>query len=75
MGSSFVEIGRPTYHVVKLEIEENCFIGDATKCCDGTPDKNKNLLLSKLLKRSIGIYYKNEIEQKNLYFNIPLFIG
>ena len=56
MGSSFVEIGRPTYHVVKLEIEENCFIGDATKCCDGTPDKNKNLLLSKLLKRSIGIF-------------------
>lgn len=29
-GKFFAEIGRPTYHIVKLEIKGDCFIGDAT---------------------------------------------
>lgn len=44
----FVRIGRPTYHIVKLEADGNCFIGDATKCFRGTPDKQQNLRLAKL---------------------------
>lgn len=47
-GTFFADIGRPTYHIVKLEIDGNCFIGDAEKCFDGTPDKGENLRLAKL---------------------------
>lgn len=42
----FVEIGRPTYHIVKLEINGNCFIGDATKCFKGQINKEENLKLA-----------------------------
>ena len=28
-GKYFAKIGRPTYSIVKLKIEGNCFIGDA----------------------------------------------
>lgn len=52
-GRFFVEIRRPTYHIVKLEIEGNCFIGDATKCFDGQPEKNENLRLAE-------IYWENK---------------
>lgn len=44
----FVELGRPTYHIVKLQVEGNCFVGDATKCFRGTSDKEKNLKLGRL---------------------------
>ncbi len=54
-GKFFVEIGRPTYHIVKLEIEGNCFIGDAKKCFDGQLDKNENLRLAE-------IYWENKID-------------
>ena len=47
-GKYFAEIGRPTYCIVKLNIEGNCFVGDATKCFDGQTDKNENLRLAKL---------------------------
>lgn len=33
-GQFFARIGRPTYHIVKLEVDGNCFLGDATKCFD-----------------------------------------
>ena len=49
----FAEIGRPTYGIVKLKIEGNCFIGDAAKCFDGKTDKKENLRLADL-------YWKNE---------------
>lgn len=45
-GKYFAELGRPTYSIVKLEINGNCFIGDAAKCFDGTTDKEKNLKLA-----------------------------
>lgn len=45
-GEFFAKIGRPTYHIVKLEIEGNCFIGDATKCFKGQVDKEENLKLA-----------------------------
>lgn len=38
-GIFFAQIGRPTYSIVKLRINGNCFIGDASKCFKGTfPD-------------------------------------
>ena len=49
----FARIGRPTYSIVKLEIEGNCFIGDATKCFDGRTDRKENRRLAQL-------YWKNE---------------
>lgn len=45
-GKFFAEIGRPTYHIVKLDITGNCFIGDATKCFKGQLDKQANLRLA-----------------------------
>lgn len=45
-GKFFAEIGRPTYHIVKLDIAGNCFIGDATKCFKGQLSKQENLKLA-----------------------------
>ena len=42
----FARIGRPTYHIVYLEIDGRYFAGDATKCFRGQPDKNENLRLA-----------------------------
>lgn len=47
-GKYFAEIGRPTYSIVKLEINGNCFVGDAAKCFDATTDKEENLRLAEL---------------------------
>jgi len=47
-GKFFVEIGRPTYHIVKLKVEGNCFVGDATKCFKGQPSKEENLRLAEI---------------------------
>ncbi len=44
----FADIGRPTYHIVKLKIEGNCFIGDATKCFEGKLVKEENTQLAEL---------------------------
>lgn len=57
-GNFFIEAGRPTYHIVKLKIEGNCFFGEATKCFDGQPNKNENLRLAKL-------YWEHKIDDKN----------
>ncbi len=46
-GKFFAKIGRPTYHIVKLKIDGNCFMGDAAKCFDGQIDKNENLKLAR----------------------------
>lgn len=62
-GKFFAEIGRPTYHIVKLEVQGNCFIGDATKCFKGTSDKQENLRLAEL-------YWENSaesVEQPPIY--------
>ena len=47
-GKFFAKIGRPTYHIVKLEINGNCFVGDATKCFKGQLDKQENIRLAEL---------------------------
>ena len=47
-GAYFAKMGRPTYHIVKLEIKGNCFVGDATKCFKGQLDQQENLRLAQL---------------------------
>ena len=47
-GKYFAGIGRPTYSIVKLEIEGRCFVGDAAKCFDGQTDERENERLAKL---------------------------
>ena len=42
----FKELGRPTYSIVKVEVDGNIYVGDAHNCFDGTIDKNKNLELA-----------------------------
>ena len=45
-GKFFAQIGRPTYHIVKMEVDGNCFMGDATKCFRGQLSKAENLRLA-----------------------------
>ena len=52
-GKYFAKIGRSTYSIVKLEIDGNCFYGDATKCFDAQLDEQENIRLAE-------IYWKNE---------------
>lgn len=47
-GEFFAKIGRPTYSIVKLEVNGNMFIGDATKCFDGQTDKSENMKLAEI---------------------------
>lgn len=47
-GEFFTKIGRPTYSIVKLQVEGNYFIGDATKCFDGTIYEQENLKLAEI---------------------------
>ena len=47
-GEFFARIGRPTYHIVKLDVEGNCFDGDATKCFKGQLSEAENLRLAEL---------------------------
>ncbi len=42
----FVSLGRPTYSIVRLEVEGRIFEGDACLCFDGTPDQKENLALA-----------------------------
>lgn len=42
----FIEWRRPTYSIVKVEVDGNVYVGDAHNCFDGTIDKNKNLELA-----------------------------
>ena len=57
-GKFFAEIGRPTYHIVKLQIEGNCFLGDATKCFKGRLSKEENLKLAE-------IYWESEVDDSD----------
>lgn len=57
-GKFFAEIGRPTYHIVKLEINGNCFMGDATKCFKGQLNKEENLKLAEF-------YWESKIDTSN----------
>ncbi len=53
----FIKLGRPTYSIVKVEVDGNEFIGDAENCFDGTKDKAKNLELAEY-------YWKGEKNYK-----------
>ncbi|MBR4889423.1 MAG: DUF2441 domain-containing protein [Clostridia bacterium] len=57
-GRFFAGLGRPTYHIVKLEIDGNCFVGDAEKCFKGQPDKTENLRLAEL-------YWESRADETN----------
>lgn len=55
-GKFFAQIGRPTYHIVKLEIEGNCFVGDVsgrTYYCCRDSKRNKCECRMKLIKLSM----------------------
>jgi len=53
-GNFFAKIGRPTYHIVKLEIAGNFFVGDATKCFKGQLSKVENLRLAEVYWEANG---------------------
>ncbi len=57
-GEFFAEIGRPTYHIVKLDVKGNMFVGDATKCFKGRLVKEENLKLAEL-------YWEGNVETEN----------
>jgi len=57
-GKFFSEIGRPTYHIVKLDVKGNCFMGDATKCFKGQLSREENLRLAE-------IYWENSVDTGN----------
>lgn len=42
----FIELGRPTYSIVKVEVDGNIYVGDAHNCFEGTIDKLTNLNLA-----------------------------
>lgn len=53
-GKFFSRIGRPTFHIVKLKVDGNFFVGNAADCFAGQLDKNENL---KLAER----YWENKV--------------
>ena len=44
----FSRLGRPTYCVAKIEVNGNCYYGDAYKCFDGTISEEENLRLAEI---------------------------
>ena len=44
----FINLGRPTYQIVKVILNGNSFTGDACNCFDGTIDKQYNLEQAKI---------------------------
>lgn len=57
-GRYFAEIGRPTYSIAKLEVNGNCFVGDANKCFRGQLSKDENLRLAQA-------YWENKADGKD----------
>lgn len=56
----FIEWGRPTFSIVKVEVDGNVYVGDAWNCFEGTIDKNKNLELAD----DYWKYEKNNMEKE-----------
>lgn len=54
----FSKIGRPVYNIIKVEVDGNCFVGDATKCFKGQLSKEENLRLAE-------IYWKSQADTSN----------
>lgn len=59
----FISQGRPTFQIVKLEVDGASFTGDAWNCFEGTIDRNENLRLAKR--------YWNE--EENILKNKPIY--
>ena len=57
-GVFFAQIGRPTYHIVKLDVEGNDFVGDATKWFKGCLSNEENLKLAEA-------YWEREADADN----------
>lgn len=49
----FVSLGRPTFQIVKLQVNGNMFYGDAENCFDGKLSEKENLIHAEK-------YWKNE---------------
>lgn len=47
-GEYFARIGRPVYSVARIEVNGNCYYGDAYKCFDGTISEEENLRLAEI---------------------------
>lgn len=45
-GEFFARIGRPTYFIIKVETNGNCYEGDAYKCFDGSIYEQENLRMA-----------------------------
>ena len=43
---TFIDLGRPTFSIVKVEVDGRCYVGDSWNCFDGTIDKKRNLELA-----------------------------
>lgn len=54
----FNDQGRPTFQIVKVEVDGRSFTGDAWNCFKGTKDKEENLRLARK-------YWENEPNEKN----------
>ena len=54
----FISLGRPTYQIVKVNVEGNSFTGDACNCFDGTIDKGYNL-------KQAEIYWEGKDNKNN----------
>lgn len=64
----FIDLGRPTYSIVKVEVDGNEFIGDAQNCFDGTKDKNKNIEMAEYYWKANG-NFKGEKPIKEIIVN------
>lgn len=45
--NTFINQNRPTFQIVKIEVEGSYFTGDAWNCFEGTSNKEENLKLAK----------------------------
>lgn len=48
----FVGLGRSVYGVARIKADGNCFIGDASKCFDGTVEESQNLKMAEIYWRN-----------------------
>ena len=54
----FIYVGRPTYQIVKVEVDGSSYTGDACNCFDGTTSEKTNLELAEN-------YWKEKVNKEN----------
>lgn len=59
----FVNLGRPTFQIVKLKVNGNEFYGDATKCFDGKLTEKDNPILAEK-------YWENKVSDETSILEI-----